>query len=65
MKNISLIGNCLGCENDLRDALNNFEKGKYDIVIDSIYTGDEIVPFLQKSFHSIPRFGEIVYIYDD
>ncbi|WP_289060657.1 hypothetical protein [uncultured Alistipes sp.] len=65
VKNISLIGNCLGCENDLRDALNNFEKGKYDIVIDSIYTGDEIVPFLQKSFHSIPRFGEIVYIYDD
>ena len=65
VKNISLIGNCLGCENDLRDALNNFEKGKYDIVIDSIYTGDEIVPFLQKSFHSIPRFGKIVYIYDD
>ena len=65
VKNISLIGNCLGCENDLRDALNNFEKGKYDIVIDSIYTGDEIVPFLQKSFHSIPRFGKIVYMYDD
>ena len=49
VKNISLIGNCLGCENDLRDALNNFEKGKYDIVIDSIYTGDEIVPFFYKS----------------
>ena len=65
VKNISLIGNCLGCENDLRDAINNFVKGKYDIVIDSIYTGDEIVPFLQKSFHSIPRFGKTVYKYDD
>ena len=50
VKNISLMGNCLVCENDLRNTLNNFVKGKYDIVIDSVYT---LIILIGRS----PRFG--------
>jgi len=42
-------GKYIFCGFYYQDILYKPFKGKYDIVIDSIYTGDEIVPFFYKS----------------
>ena len=65
INNISIIGNCLGIEEDLQNALDDYVEGKYNILIDSTYTGNDIIPFLKKTFHELPRFGKVVYKYDD
>lgn len=62
-RNISIIGNCIGERQDLTNALRDFENGKYMVNIDSVYSGQDVLPFLQKSFHQLPRFGKVVYKY--
>jgi NADPH:quinone reductase-like Zn-dependent oxidoreductase len=63
-KNITVIANCLGEKKDLEHAVIDFKEGLYNVVIDSVYTGKDIIPFLQKTFHQIPRFGKVVYKYE-
>jgi NADPH:quinone reductase-like Zn-dependent oxidoreductase len=63
-KNVTVIANCLGERKDLENAVIDFSNGQYTIVIDSVYTGNEVLPFLQKSFHELPRFGKVVYKYE-
>lgn len=65
IKNISIIGNCLGLRSDLEMALRDYCMGKYDIIIDSVYSGQDLLPFLERSFKSVSRFGKVVYKYND
>lgn len=62
-KNIMILGNCLGTESDLQNAIKDFENGAYKLLIDSVHSGSNIVPFLEKSFGNIPKLGKIVYKY--
>lgn len=62
--NMSLIGNCLGCREDLENALSDYLNGKFNINIDSIYTGEQLVDFLRKCFLA-ERIGKVVYKYED
>ncbi|QIK61407.1 zinc-binding alcohol dehydrogenase family protein [Dysgonomonas sp. HDW5A] len=62
-RNISFIGNCLGNRDDLITALQDFDTGKFDIIIDSVFTGENYIPFLEKTFHKQKRFGKIIYKY--
>lgn len=64
LKNISIIGNCLGEKSDLENALIDHGKGKFDIPIDSVYSGDQINEFLNRTFHSRERMGKVVYQYE-
>jgi NADPH:quinone reductase-like Zn-dependent oxidoreductase len=63
-KNITVISNCLGETKDLEQAIVDFKEGLYNIVIDSVYTGRDVIPFMQKTFLQIPRFGKVVYKYE-
>lgn len=65
MRNISTLGNCLGSENDLLNALKDYTQGSYNITLDSAYTGESIIQFLNKTFNNNPRFGKVVYKYND
>ncbi len=62
--NMSLIGNCLGCRDDLENALSDYLNGKFNINIDSVYTGEQLVDFFRKSFLA-ERIGKVVYRYED
>lgn len=62
-KNISIIANCIGEKQDLLHAIQDYEEGKYKVNIDSVYSGMDVLPFLQKSFHQLPRFGKVIYKY--
>jgi NADPH:quinone reductase-like Zn-dependent oxidoreductase len=62
--NISIIGNCLGNKQDLIEAVRDFNDGKYQLVIDSIYSGNSFVDFINRSFNSKDRFGKVIYKYN-
>lgn len=65
VRNISLIGNCLGTPQDLQNALKDYSAGKFDIKIDSVWSGKELQPFLNKTFHNQERLGKVIYKYTD
>jgi NADPH:quinone reductase-like Zn-dependent oxidoreductase len=65
MKNISLIGNCLGSTEDLNEGLNHYKNHK--IVIDKVYNEkDKLSDFISKSYNiKSDKFGKVVYQYLD
>ena len=65
LKNISIIGNCLGQKRHLEQAVQDYISGKFDIKIDSVISGGEIAYFFDRTFNDPDRFGKVVYKYDD
>ncbi len=65
MRNISIIGNCLGEKRHLEQAIDEYLKGNFDIPIDSVITGNNIAYFFDRSFNDSDRFGKVIYKYDD
>ncbi len=64
-RNVSIIGNCIGATMDLQKAISDYMNGSFSIIIDSIHNHNSISEFLKKSFHEKPRFGKVVYKYDN
>jgi NADPH:quinone reductase-like Zn-dependent oxidoreductase len=64
VKNIELIGNCIGRSCHLAEAIREYERGEWDVAIDSVFTGDEAGVFLDRTFNAPERFGKVVYAYD-
>ncbi len=64
-KNISIIGNCLGHKRHLDHAIQEFVNGNFKIPIDSVFTGNDIDNFFNRTFNDPDRFGKVVYKYDD
>lgn len=63
LKNISILGNCIGVTTDLEKAIEDYTAGELDIVIDSIYEKENVAAFFNRSFNSPDRFGKVVYKY--
>lgn len=63
IKNIHLIGNCLGLKQDLEAALEDWANGRFDVTIDSVYTGVEVETFINRTYNAKDRFGKVVYLY--
>lgn len=61
--NSSFIGNCLGQPNNLKAVINEYNHGRYNIYVDSVYSGEQISDFLNKSFNK-RHFGKVVYSYE-
>jgi hypothetical protein len=64
IKNLHIIGNCLGTTEDLRDAIRDFALDSFRVVIDTVFTGDRVGPFLDRTYNSRERFGKVVYRYN-
>lgn len=64
MKNLSIMGNCLGLTEDLEHALVDFASGKLEVPIDSVFSGEQTNEFLHRTFSDRERFGKVVYTYD-
>ena len=64
IKNISIIGNCLGQHEDLEKAIELVESGDLHIPIDSVFSKGKISEFLDRSFNFKEKFGKVVYLYD-
>jgi NADPH:quinone reductase-like Zn-dependent oxidoreductase len=61
MKNLSLIGNCIGLREDLENALADYSRGAYDVPVDSVFTNYDSGAFLDRTFNTTDRLGKVVY----
>lgn len=63
-KNLLIMGNCLGTTQDLEAALNDYAAGTLRVVVDSVFQGDQVGPFFERTYNSKDKFGKVVYRYD-
>lgn len=63
MRNLQIIGNCLGLTEDLRQAVNDYSSGALNVVIDSVFTGSRIGDFFRRTYAAPERFGKVIYQY--
>ena len=61
MRNVTIVGNCLGTTADLRRALSDYAGGSLRPVVDSVHTGPSVGGFLRRTFEDPERFGKVVY----
>lgn len=64
VKNLQLIGNCIGLTEDLEAALRDYAAGSLRVSLDSVYGGDEVGAFFERTYNSADRFGKVVYLYN-
>ena len=64
IENVHLIGNCLGVTKDLENALHDYASGRFNICLDSAFTGGQIGEFFTRTYNHGDRFGKVVYCYD-
>ena len=63
LKNVQIIGNCIGLTDDLRQAIMDYVAGDLTVQIDSVYDGERIGDFLDRSFNARDRFGKVVCVF--
>lgn len=64
INNLQIIGNCLGLEDDLQNAIQDYASGNLNVVIDSVFTGKQIGAFFERTYNAKDRFGKVVYKYE-
>jgi NADPH:quinone reductase-like Zn-dependent oxidoreductase len=63
IKNIQIIGNCLGTTEDLLQALDDYAAGNFRPVIDSTFGNNDVAAFLDRTYNAPDRFGKVVFMY--
>lgn len=64
VNNIYLIGNCLGTTKDLQQAIQYSATGRFPVVVDSVFTGNQIKEFFERTYNAKERFGKVIYRYE-
>lgn len=64
-KNISIEGNCLGDGEDIERALAEYADGIFKPIIDSVYSGNNVAAFFDRTYNSKEKIGKVVYLYED
>jgi NADPH:quinone reductase-like Zn-dependent oxidoreductase len=64
IRNLQIIGNCIGLRADLAQALNEYAAGDLSVVIDSVHHQSDIGSFFDRTYNARDRFGKVVYRYD-
>ncbi len=63
MNNVQIYGNCLGGDNDLYDAIANYEAVIRAIPIDCVLRPEDSLKFVRKSLVD-PHFGKVILRYE-
>jgi NADPH:quinone reductase-like Zn-dependent oxidoreductase len=63
INNIHLIGNCVGTTTDLKQAIQDHANDKFLVVVDSVFKGDQIRDFFERTYNAKDRFGKVIYRY--
>lgn len=64
LKNIQIIGNCIGQTEDLKNAVQDYVSGNLNVVIDSVFSSKQVGAFFHRTYNAKERFGKVVYKYD-
>ena len=62
-KNLTLFGNCIGLREDLERALRDYDAGRFDCVVDSVFSGERALEFLDRTYNDRTRFGKVIFRY--
>ncbi len=62
-RNIELIYNCLGYDEDLERAIEDYKNKNYEILIDSTFSGYQTAAFLHRTYVDKKRLGKVVFLY--
>ncbi|MDZ8105941.1 MAG: zinc-binding alcohol dehydrogenase family protein [Nostoc sp. DedQUE12a] len=63
-RNLEIIGNCIGLTEDLQNAIQDYASGNLKVIIDSVFSGNQIGAFFERTYNAKDRFGKVVYKYD-
>lgn len=63
IKNISLIGNCLGTTADIKNAIQDYQAGRFQVMLDSVFPETTPGAFIKRTFASSDRLGKVVCLY--
>jgi NADPH:quinone reductase-like Zn-dependent oxidoreductase len=64
VNNIYLIGNCVGTTKDLQQAIQDCATGRFPVVVDSVFTGNQVKDFFERTYNAKERFGKVIYRYE-
>jgi NADPH:quinone reductase-like Zn-dependent oxidoreductase len=64
MKNLTLIGNCIGLSSDLDAAVRDYERGSFRPPLDAVFSGEQAAGFLDRTFNDPDRFGKVAFRYE-
>lgn len=64
LKNVSIIGNCLGTTEDLESSIELFNRTGCSPIIDKVYTLEQSLDFVENSFFNKQKFGKMVLKYN-
>ena len=64
IKNLQIVGNCIGTTHDLSRALSDYAGGALRVTLDSVFGGDKVGDFFARTYNARDRFGKVVYLYD-
>lgn len=62
LKNITIMGNCLGNTSDLIQAMEDYTNGKLEIPIASVIEGD-VKQFFEETFLEKRKLGKVIFKY--
>lgn len=62
-KSLHLIGNNLGDQADLEQALTDYGSGKLPVRLDSVFRNSQLQDFVDRSYLSTQRIGKVVFEY--
>lgn len=65
VKNLQIIGNCIGLTADLSKALEDYAAGSFKVIIDSVFSGHQVGDFFKQTYSAPDRFGKVVYRYTE
>ena len=64
IRNISVIGNCIGLDEDLAAATRDYTEGALQVIVDSVFANGDVAGFMNRTYAAKDRFGKVVYRYD-
>lgn len=65
INNLSIIGNCIGTTEDLKNSVQHLDVKNPPFVVDAKYTAYEADNFLNKTYNTRGRFGKVIMSYLD
>jgi NADPH:quinone reductase-like Zn-dependent oxidoreductase len=63
LKNLQIMGNCIGLTSDLQKAVDDYTANALDVMVDSAFSGPQLSEFLDRTYNSKDRLGKVVYRY--
>lgn len=65
MKNVSILGNCLGTSQDLKNSLEFLERIHLTPIIDCEYKIEQSLEFVERSFFKNQKLGKAILSYEN